>query len=116
MNTLKQTQNDIQAMQLNAIQTMTGQTILRIKFGALSDIIILLRKLCLCLTVGLHNPENRDHERDNRQHDQRAIAGFLYRVRAGVDDVDQGPHSNQQDNYSHRSLYGIYHKNTTFLF
>ncbi|MGH2508673.1 MAG: hypothetical protein ACRDHZ_14910, partial [Ktedonobacteraceae bacterium] len=29
--------------------------------------------------------------------------------------VEQGPHSDQQDNNTYRSLYGIYHKNTTFL-
>src|SRR5579885_1148965 len=95
---------------------MTLLTILRIKCVALSHRVIVLLNLRLGLTVGLHNPENRDHQRDDREHNQRPIAGLLHRVRARVENIEQGSHRDQQNHNADRSLYGIYHKNTTLLY
>src|SRR5579883_2616762 len=48
-----------------ASQTMTLIAIPGIECGALSNSYIILLNLRLGLSIGLHNPENRDHERDN---------------------------------------------------
>src|SRR5579885_3506732 len=96
--------------------SMTLETILGIQRGSTLHIRIELLLLRHRLPVALQNPENRDHERDEGEHDERPIPRLLHRISARTEQVEKSAHHDQQNNNAYNSLYGVYHKHTTFFY